>query len=477
MRLVVVSNRVTPPVRGKAPPAGGLAVGVLAALAEHGGLWFGWSGEVVPGPVVAPPRSSSSGDVGFLLTDLSEAEHAGYYAGFANRTLWPLLHYRTDLASFRQAWWQSYRQVNQRLAQTLAPLLRPGDLVWIQDYHLMPMATELRRLGVTARLGFFLHVPFPAHQVFTVLPWHRQLAGDLVAYDALGFQTPGDLQQFTDYVLRELHGELEPPAGLRALGRRFEAIADPIGIDVAEFEELARSPEARSHNHRLRGSLRGCKVVMGVDRLDYSKGIPERLRGFEALLREHPLQRREVTMIQISAPSREDVPEYTALRAEVEQLAGAIAGRYAEPDWTPLRYINRGYPRRTLAGYFKVSRVGLVTPLRDGLNLVALEYLAAQDEADPGALVLSRFAGAASILEPAGALVVNPHDELDVAGALNRALGMSVEERRDRWRSQMVAVRRNDIVAWRQHFMTLLQGAPPSPGPGRPWLAATATPG
>jgi trehalose 6-phosphate synthase len=461
VRLVVVSNRVTQ-VGKKGGSAGGLAVGVHAALSDMGGIWFGWSGQIV-GELPGQPRRSRGGKITYALTDLTEEEHAGYYAGFANRTLWPLCHYRLGLTSFEHDWWNIYRRVNQRFATELAPLLEPDDLIWIHDYHLIPMASELRRLGVQARIGFFLHIPFPAAQVFVVMPWHRQLAADLCAYDLVGFQTPTDLQQFEDYVSRELRGEVGEGNTIRALGRTLRGIACPIGTDVDEMARLAASPEGRGHAERMRASMRQRQLIMGVDRLDYSKGLPERLRAFEILLRDYPQHRGKVTFLQISAPSREDVPEYVTLRTEVEQLAGHINGIYGEPDWAPLRYINRTYSRRTLAGLFRLARVGFLTPLRDGLNLVAEEFVAAQDEEDPGVLVLSRFAGAASVLEAAGALIVNPYDVHDSAGALQRGLIMSLEERRDRFKDLLAAVRAHDIVAWRRRFLADLQRAEPGP--------------
>lgn len=459
MRLVVASNRVSVPTRGRTASAGGLAVGVQAALAELGGLWFGWSGQLVPGPP-EPPGPARSGPVSYLLTDLTEAEHTGYYAGFANRTLWPLCHYRLDLARFEHAWWQSYRAVNRRLAAELAPHIADDDLVWVHDYHLVPLGHELRQLGVKARLGFFLHIPWPAAQVLAVMPWHRQLVGDLCAYDVVGFQTPTDVRQLKDYLERELGAACDDGGAVRALGRSLELIACPIGIDVDEMQALAAGPDAEAHATRMRAALRRRTLVVGVDRLDYSKGIPERLRAFEHLLRDHEDLRGAVTFLQISAPSREEVPEYLSLRSEVEQLAGAINGRYADPDWVPLRYINRTYPRKALAGFYRLARIGLVTPLRDGLNMVAEEMVAAQDESDPAALVLSRFAGVASVLESAGALITNPSDVVDTAAALRRGLLMSREERTDRWRGLLAAVRQNDVHAWRRRFLDRLQAAP-----------------
>ena len=402
------------------------------------------------------PRTVQSGRVSYVLTGLTQEELAGYYAGFANRTLWPLFHYRLDLTTFDHDWWATYRRVNQRFAEELAPRLRPDDLVWIHDYHLIPMATELRRLGVQNRIGFFLHIPFPAAQVIINMPWHRQIAADLCAYDVLGFQTAIDLQQFKDYVARELSGDVDAGSEIRALGRRLHGTACPIGIDVDEMRRLAASPEAERARQRLRSTLHDRTLIFGVDRLDYTKGIPERLRAFEVLLTENPEHRRNVTFLQISAPSREDVPEYREIRTDVEQLSGHINGRFGDADWTPLRYINRAYTRRQLSGFYRLARVGFVTPLRDGLNLVAEEYVAAQDEQDPGVLVISRFAGAASILT--GALIVNPYDPYDVAGALHRALTMSLEERVDRMQTLAHAVRQNDITAWRRRSLYYLAG-------------------
>lgn len=455
MRLVVVSNRVTQVTKTR-PAAGGLAVGVHAALSENGGIWFGWSGEIAEGE--SKLKRSRHGNITYLLTDMTEEEKDGFYSGFSNRTLWPLFHYRLDLANFNHEWYQTYRKVNQRFARELAPQLQPDDLIWIQDYHLIPMATELRRLGVTNRIGFFLHIPCPAAQILVVLPWHRQLAADFCAYDVVGFQTPTDLQQFKDYVSRELRGDVDASTTIRALGRKLDAIACPIGIDVDEMQALAAATEAKSHVERMRSALRRSALIVGVDRLDYSKGIPERLRAFEALLRDYPEHHGQVSFLQISAPSREEVPEYVNLRTEVEQLAGRITGQYGEPDWQPLRYINRTHPRRALAGFFRYARAGFVTPLRDGLNLVAQEYVAAQIEDNPGVLVLSRFAGASSALEAAGALVVNPYNVNDSAAALHRALVMSPEERRDRHRGVLAAIRQNDITAWRKRFLSFLEG-------------------
>ncbi len=449
-RLVVVSNRVTPLGGRKTSAAGGLAVGLLSALQDSGGVWFGWSGEISSRPA-AEPRTFRSGRITYALVDLTEAQFQGYYAGFANRTLWPLFHYRLNLANYEHDWYAAYRRVNQHFAELLHPLLEEDDLIWVHDYHLIPMAAELRRLGIRNRIGFFLHIPFPAPEVYLTLPWHRQLVADLCAYDVVGFQTETDLRQFRSYVELELGGQTRIGGAVHALGRQLLALAVPIGIEPEEVARMAVSSDARRQAQRVAATLSGRHLVIGVDRLDYSKGIPERLRSFELLLRDYPAHRQRVTFMQVSAPSREDVPEYLELRRQVELLSGHINGVYSEADWIPLRYINRSFSRRSLTGFFRLSRIGLVTPLRDGMNLVALEYVASQDPENPGVLVLSRFAGCAAHLE--GALVVNPYDIHHVAEMLHVGLTMGLEERQQRWQRMISCVRKYDILHWREAFL------------------------
>jgi trehalose 6-phosphate synthase len=457
-RLVVVSNRVSVPT-GRAG-AGGLAVGLQAALRERGGLWFGWSGRHASEPS-DQPEIVEHGRVTYALLDLSREEHRGYYAGFSNRELWPVCHYRTDLASFDPQAYVTYRAVNRRFAAALKPLLRDDDLVWVHDYHLVPLGGELRRLGCGQRLGFFLHIPFPAAEVFATLPCHRELGADLAEYDLVGLHTRTDVRQLVDYLTREqgCAAESEVAAGGSSLvtcaGRHLQVLADPIGVDVREVERLAASAEARRQSRTFEATLNGRRLVIGADRLDYTKGIPLRLRAFEQLLRDQPDLRSTVVMLQISAPSREEVPEYQSLRRSIERLVGHINGRFGDHEWVPVHYVNRIYARKTLAGFFALSKAALITPLRDGLNLVAEEYVVAQPADDPGVLVLSRFAGAAEILE--GALIVNPYDVAAVAAALGQALTMPVGERRERHARNLAAIRTNDIAAWRRRFLDTLE--------------------
>ncbi|HET6468790.1 MAG TPA: trehalose-6-phosphate synthase, partial [Geminicoccaceae bacterium] len=365
-------------------------------------------------------------------------------------------HYRIDLASFERSWHECWRQVNRRFARQLLPHLRPDDRIWIHDYHLIPMGRELRSLGFDGRIGFFLHIPFPSPDLYVALPWYRSIAEDFCTYDVVGFQTEGDLRQFRDFVRLEMDGTVREDGRIDVQRRTLVAGAFPIGIDVDEVARMAVTTESRRQAERLKATLMGRRLIIGVDRLDYSKGIPERLRAFEQLLREHEEQHNQVVLIQISAPSREDVPEYQSLRRNVERLAGHINGRLGAADWTPVRYLNRSYTRRALAGFFRIARVGLVTPLRDGMNLVAAEYVAAQDPADPGVLVLSRFAGAAGHFE--GAVIVNPYDTHMTAEALNQAISMPLAERQMRHASLLASARRHDVIAWRDRFLAALDG-------------------
>ena len=453
-RLVVVSNRVAvadPSGRS----AGGLAVSILAALKRSGGIWFGWSGEVRDAPPVAAELGAGD-EITYARLDLARRDYEQYYNGFANRVLWPLFHYRPDLIEFQRNDFAGYMRVNRQFAAHLAPLLKPNDLVWVHDYHLMPLGDELRRMGMQQPIGFFLHTPFPAAEVFRILPTHAKLMRAMCAYDLVGFQTENDLTGFRDYLLRFAGGRA---AGneIGAFGRRLRAAAFPIGIDVEAIAQQAEQSAGGRQMRRLLDSLRQRNLVIGVDRLDYSKGLPQRFRAFERLLELFPETRGHVTLMQIAPPTRSEVPEYLQIRRSLETAAGHINGRFAEFDWMPLRYLNKSFNHRTLCGFLRAARVGLVTPLRDGMNLVAKEYVAAQDPADPGALVLSCFAGSARELTEA--LLVNPFDVDGVAEAIHDALAMPRDERIERWQSMMTVLRGNDVAAWREAFVGALAEA------------------
>jgi trehalose 6-phosphate synthase len=460
-RLIVVSNRVNPPTGEGEESVGGLAMALAAALKEYSGLWFGWSGKTTP-EFTGELNVQSVGGVTAATVDLEEVDLDEYYNGYANKTLWPLFHYRNDLAAFDRAFDQGYSRVNCRFAETLAPLVQPDDIVWIHDYHLIPLAKELRKLGVRNRIGFFLHIPWPAYQVIVNLPRHRQLVESMFDYDLVGFQTPEYQHAFEEYVLNEADGMLIEPGRLKGFGRMLKVGAFPIGIDAADFARMARSGRAQ----RMRDLMTACTVfrhlIVGVDRLDYSKGLEERFLGFEHFLTQNPDLRREVLMLQIAPASREAVEAYQEIRGRLDALSGRINGEFSDVDWAPFRYVNKNYRRDELAGIYGAARVGLVTPLRDGMNLVAKEFVASQNPDDPGVLILSRFAGAAGQLKEA--LLVNPNSKEEVADALKRAILMEKGERIRRWRALNDNVQREDVTAWRDAFVAaLLKSRPERP--------------
>jgi len=447
----VVSNRVAPADDSKTQ-AGGLAVAILEALRKAGGIWFGWSGQIVD-QQPDRPRIVESGRITYATMGLIQRDYDEYYNGFANSTLWPLFHYRLDLASFSGRTYAGYQRVNSLFATRLAALLEPDDMVWVHDYHLIPFADQLRTIGMQQRMAFFLHTPFPAPEILVALPSHEQLVRSLCAYDVVGFQTEVDLRCFANYVRFEAGGtvtDMGPDGGCRieAYGRTVIARAFPISIETAQLASLATQASDSAQTQRLRESLVGRALIIGVDRLDYSKGLPQRFEAFQCLLDRYPANRGQVSFMQVAPPSRADVAEYIAIRKELETLAGHINGRFAEFDWVPIRYLNKSFTRRTLAGFYRHARIGLVTPLRDGMNLVAKEYVACQNPEDPGVLVLSRFAGAAKELD--AALIVNPYDVRAVAESMQRGLTMPLEERQERFGAMMKRLHENDITHWRQ---------------------------
>jgi trehalose 6-phosphate synthase len=467
-RLVVVSNRVAD--LSAAHQSGGLAVAVADALNASGGLWFGWSGEVSEDAAALKPQIRGDGEVRTVTVGLTPAEHEGFYLGYANRTLWPLFHYRLDLADLRGDTERTYFAVNDRFARETAALLGRSDTIWVHDYQLIPFAAYLRQRKVTNRIGFFLHIPFPSPEIFAALPGHKKLARSLFAYDLVGFQTVRDRENFARYAEEHLGCRRLDDGTLRGFGRSLMIEVFPIGIDVATFaaeaEQNARAPDVRAF---ARGSD-SQHLIIGVDRLDYSKGLPERMTAIEALLGSWPECRGRLQFLQIAPPTREGVEAYDAVRADLEQRAAHVNGTYGDFAWSPVRYIHRPVDRPILAGLFRRCRVGLVTPLRDGMNLVAKEYVAAQNPDDPGVLVLSQFAGAAAQLEEA--LIVNPHDPESLASAIRRAIEMPLGERQARHRMLRSRITEEDIHWWRQRFLSTLAkvGAAPAESviaPGR----------
>ncbi|WP_291363168.1 alpha,alpha-trehalose-phosphate synthase (UDP-forming) [Acetobacter sp. UBA5411] len=442
-RLVIVSNRVPDP-RERNKPAGGLAVGLADALREdQSTLWFGWSGrQVVASDVDPVPALDTHGTVTYATIPLTHAQHRGYYQRFSNAILWPLCHYRLGLMDYARADWQQYLEVNRMFARVLAPLLKPDDIIWVHDYHLFPLAQALRELGVTVPIGFFLHIPFPPWSLFRALPPATALLDDMKAYDLIGVQTEEDAQNLWECL--RVEGMTDPS----------RVVACPIGIDPVSFSEEARDAFDGPEVRRLRESLHDEPLIIGVDRLDYSKGLEERFLGYEKLLIRYPEHHRHVTYLQVAPVSRGEVEEYRLLRRQLDETIGRINGAFAAYDWTPIRYLTRPIARQTLAGFYRLADVALVTPLRDGMNLVAKEYVAAQNPDNPGALVLSHLAGAAPELDEA--LLVNPHDSDAIADALHLALTMKKEERRRRWNILNNEIRNTTAGSWARDFLKAL---------------------
>ncbi|MCY0093335.1 alpha,alpha-trehalose-phosphate synthase (UDP-forming) [Hoeflea ulvae] len=443
-RLVIISNRA-PSVDGSGD-SGGLVVALKDALAKDGGLWIGGA----PKQTDAPSPSlifhhRQDFDIG--LFELEPKLYRDYYLGYSNSVLWPALHGRVDLIDVQPCYAAAYREVAGRLARLIAETVRDDDLIWVHDYQLIPLAHELKALGVKSRIGFFLHIPLPDLQTFKAIPDWRDLARWLADYDLIGFQTRRDLGHMINIFRHTLRGELRSNGNMGIAGREVALGCFPISINVDGFRRLAAEGAVNTPAPSL-------PRLIGVDRLDYSKGLPQRLVGYQKFLESHAAFHGKVSLLQIAPPTRDDVDAYKAIRTELEHLAGHINGRFGTVDWTPVQYIHRALPRDELAVLFRLSRVGLVTPLFDGMNLVAKEYVAAQDAADPGVLVLSQFAGAAE--EMPEALIVNPHDPQDIAQAISTALEMPLGERIERHDALYSHLQDHDVDHWCAAFLKRL---------------------
>lgn len=446
-RLIAISNRTAADASAR---AGGLAVAVWESLTSTGGIWFGWSGNIVEDSVGEPETFTDEG-VEFVTTDFTEAEHDGFYLQYANRVIWPVFHYRVDLAHFGNTDFATYAAVNERIAGLVVPRLKEGDSVWVHDYHFLLMGDFLRRGGWQGPIGFFLHIPFPSPEVFKALPEHERIARAMCEFSVLGFQSETDRSNFVRYLVENYDAVDEGDGWISVFGRKIRANAYPIGIDAEGFAKASVSQRASTAASRIGRFLGGRNLVLGVDRMDYSKGLPQRFEAVGKLFDHFPSTRGRVSVTQIAPPSRSKVEEYRDLRIQLDELAGRINGDYGDLDWIPLRYLARSYDRRELAGLYRIARACLVTPLRDGMNLVAKEFVMAQDPDDPGVLILSEFAGAAEQLSDA--LIVNPHDTFKVAETIYQALEMPLDERKARWEKLRDIVEKQDISWWRHKFL------------------------
>lgn len=456
MNVVVVSNRVA---RAKAeePITGGLAAALLPAVKGSGAIWVGASGRTRELPSKDSFAEIEALGTGALATvDLPAAHYRRFYEGFSNSALWPALHSRPDLIRACAQDYESYRETNASMARALLRFSRQGTLFWVQDYHFLTLARELRTLGIQRPIGFFLHTPMPERSSLVAIPHHRELFDAMLCYDLIGFQTEQDVRNFADYIEQELgiavvRGRIASRHGATRIG------SYPISIDAEAFASRATKAAARPEVSRLRSSLNGAKLAIGVDRVDYSKGLANRIRAFAQMLESQPAMIRAVSLLQIAVPSRQQIEAYGQIQAELAALVSEVNGTLGEVDWTPIRYLNKGFAQSTLAGFYRTAQVGLVTPLHDGMNLVAKEYVAAQNPFDPGVLVLSQFAGAAQELD--AALLVNPHDVDGVAKAIARALTMPGDERRERWDTMMRRLRASSVQSWFADFLSALTDA------------------
>jgi trehalose 6-phosphate synthase len=452
-RLVAVSNRISVPRRGAAP--GGLAVGLLAAMQARRGMWFGWDGDIAEVAAAEPSIVRKDG-VTFASIDLDQAEYKDFYLGFCNGTLWPLFHYFIDGFKYNDAQYEAYLKMNQRYARELLPLLEPDDLIWVHDYHLLPLAQRLREAGATQPMGLFLHIPFPNVEVLRVLPVYAELLQSMLAYDLLGFQTEADRDAFCGAVAAVWGAHTLTAGNTVTLGdRRVVTGVFPIGVDVEIIQREAIESQNTDAVKRMIAGLSGRRLMIGVDRLDYSKGLVERFKAYERFLETHPENQNRVTFLQIAPLSRTDVRAYAEIRRELEQTTGRTNGRFADTDWTPIRYLNRNFPHDVLMGFMRAALIGIVTPVRDGMNLVAKEFVAAQDAADPGVLILSNMAGAARELTTA--LMVNPYDSRGMAHAIQQAFNMPLSERRDRHQAMLAVLEEHSMSAWHSSFLDTLE--------------------
>jgi trehalose 6-phosphate synthase len=453
VNVVVVSNRVAR-ANPDEPLAGGLAAALLPMVRDSGAIWVGSSGQADTTQTHDSfARIEALGTGALATVDMPAKHYRGYYEGFANSALWPALHSRPDLIHVTADDYASYREINAFMARALVRFNTPEAVFWIQDYHFLTLGAEMRGLDIERPLGFFLHTPWSDRRTMAAVPHCADLAEAMLAYDLIGFQTVEDRQNFEDYLQTELgfnivDGTVASNWGLTQLA------TFPIGIDVDEFSARAAKSVGRLEVTRLRQSMHGAKLVLGVDRLDYSKGLANRMRAFDRMLEIEPSLKRTVSLLQVAVPSRGNIKAYRELKAELSALVGEINGRHGEVDWTPIRYLNKGFSQLTLAGFYRVAGVGLVTPLHDGMNLVAKEYVAAQNPFDPGVLVLSSFAGAAKELD--AALMINPHDIDGMARQIATALAMSIEERRERWQSMVRKLKAASVQGWFADFLHTL---------------------
>ena len=462
-RLVVVSNRL-PVVLSKQsgrwvsePGSGGLVTAMAPVLKHRGGLWIGWPG-ASDSDGIEDALASSTEDVGYSLAavTLSPEEINRHYRGFSNEVIWPLFHDLQTICNFDPSYWQTYQEVNGKFADVIRERTGPDDFIWVHDYHLMLVARELRRAGVASRVAFFLHIPFPPLDIFMKLPWRSQVLSALLDFDMIGFQSLRDRRNFIQCLKTLMGGTYVRGRGqvceIKTSEKRIRAGVFPISVDYAQFERDAGSEDVAKSAWHIHENLPDRHIVLGVDRMDYTKGIPDRLKAFRHLLREHPEHHNRVSLVQVVVPSRRGIPGYETLKTEIERLVGEINGEFTRVSgWVPIHYIYRPLDRLELLGYYRAAEIALITPLKDGMNLVAKEYCSCNLE-ESGVLILSEFAGATPELQR-GAILVNPYDIVSVSEAIHQAMLMPPDERHRRMHRMRRAVRKRDIFWWVDSFL------------------------
>lgn len=466
-RLVIVSNRLPVVLEldgdtwSVKPSAGGLVTALAPVLRDRGGLWIGWPGTLGEFDITEPLEQGAE-EAGFALKPvlLTREERDNFYYGFSNEIVWPLFHDLQDRCNFDPAYWEAYQSVNRKFADVVAENVESDDYIWVHDYHLMNAAGELRERGVQAQVGFFLHIPFPPLDIFMKLPWRFEILRGLLEYDLLGFQTLRDRRNFVQCV-RSVTKDVQVSGKGQIIDvnvgtRTMNVGAFPISIDYKSFVDKATSKEVADWAWYIHEDLPRRHIMLGVDRLDYTKGIPFRLEAFRNALTRYPELRERITFVQVVVPSRQDIPEYIELKHQVEQLVGEINGLFTVSGWVPIIYILRYLERSELLAYYRTSEIALITPLKDGMNLVAKEYCACSVE-EESVLVLSEFAGAAAQMQK-GAILVNPYDVEAVADAVYQAFTMPKSERISRMRKLRKSIRENDIFRWVDSFLSAAIG-------------------
>jgi trehalose 6-phosphate synthase/phosphatase len=463
-RLIIASNRlpiVLKKEEGKweaEPGSGGLVTALLPVLRQRGGLWVGWPGtHEASSEELETALGHASQESGFNLKPvvLTSEEIDRYYYGFSNEIIWPQFHDLLGRCNFDPAYWPSYQEVNRKFAEVIHEQLMGDDYIWIHDYHLMSVAQHLRKLGTEGEISFFLHIPFPPPDIFLKLPWRKQLLNDLLNYDLIGFQTTRDRRNFIQCVhaiMKNIPVHTKGQATtVKTEERRVRVGAFPISIDFDEFRFLASSQTVADRAWHIHEQVPNAQIILGIDRLDYTKGIPERLKAFGNALQRYPELREKVVLAQVVVPSRHEIPEYQVLKMEIERLVSEINGQFTRFGWVPIHYLFRSLERSELAAYYRTAEIALITPLKDGMNLIAKEYCASSLE-ENCVLILSEFAGAASQMQK-GALIVNPYDQEGVADAIYTAFKMSPHERYQRMKRLRASIKRHDIYWWVDSFL------------------------